>query len=227
MNEELWAGAEVKLEYAEFHFSEMARLVAIPERTAWDVALQASGTIIDGVWQRAFYAHLDALLSAARSIPEIIQCCFGHDPARQMKKWFGGLPAAEQDRRREFRKRFEQSYKTFRDLPLGEARHQIEHRTGVAPVEVTVIGRFGVTYTGGPAKPIPMSEAPIITDPNFPPSLVKAHALRPNWSDFTIQGQPLFDTCREYLDEAALLVAGARLLAEAVHGTNVLTVPPV
>jgi hypothetical protein len=225
MNEELWAGAELKLEYAQFHFNDMARLVAIPQRSAWDVAVLTSGAIIDNGWQRFFYAHLDALLSAARSVPEIIQCCFGHDQARQMKTWFVGLSADEQRRRRKFSKEFKVSYDGFRALPLGNARHISQHRTGVAPVEVRVTGRFGVTYIGGPAKTIPTSEARPLVDPNFPPSS-RNQEVRPTWSDFTIQGQPLFETCREYLNRAQELVEAARRISDDVHGTNVLTAPP-
>ena len=88
-------------------------------------------------WQRSFYAHLDAFLSAARSVPEIIQCCFGVDEGHPiMKSWFGKLPDTEQLRRHEFKKQFKISYDSFRALPLGKVRHISEHRTGVAPVKV-------------------------------------------------------------------------------------------
>jgi hypothetical protein len=55
------------------------RSIQSPEQTAINVALQASGAIIDTGWRRSFYAYLDAFLSTARSVPEIIQCCFGVD----------------------------------------------------------------------------------------------------------------------------------------------------
>ena len=71
MDEKLWAGVELKLLYAEFHFDMMGRSIQPPKQTSINVALQASG------WQRSFYAYLDAFLSTARSVPEIIQCCFG------------------------------------------------------------------------------------------------------------------------------------------------------
>ena len=223
---ELWAGAELKAQHASLHFTEMARLVA-REARGWEAPLEASGVTIGGNWQPSFYAHLDALLSAVHSIPEIIQCCFGYDRSRQMKDWFAALTAAEQARRSEFSEKFEPSHMAFRKLPLGEARHQIEHRTGVAPVEVTVIGRFGVTYRGGPATLVPMSETPVINDPNFPPSLARAHPLRPMWNDFTIQGQPLFETCQDYLNRAAQLISEARLVAARVHGDEDLSPPSI
>jgi hypothetical protein len=71
MDEKLWAGVKLKLLHAEFHFEMMGRSIQPPEQTAINVALQASGALIDTGWQRAFYAYLDAFLSAARSVPKI------------------------------------------------------------------------------------------------------------------------------------------------------------
>jgi hypothetical protein len=82
---ELWAGVDLKLQNAEFHLSQMQRSLEPPPRTGWTVALEASGAIIDTQWQRSFYAHFDAFLSAARSVAEVIRCCFGAD--RVMKAW--------------------------------------------------------------------------------------------------------------------------------------------
>jgi hypothetical protein len=85
MDEKLWAGVGLKLQNAEFHLLQMERSLDLPEPTA----LEASGMIVDTGWHRAFYAHLDAFLSAARSVPEIIQCCFGVDLGHpEMKEWF-------------------------------------------------------------------------------------------------------------------------------------------
>jgi hypothetical protein len=92
MDEKLWAGVELKLQYAEFHFDMLGRSLQPPKQTSTNVALQASGAIIDSAWQRSFYAYLDALLSTARSVPEIIQCCFGVDRRPpEMKEWFKKL----------------------------------------------------------------------------------------------------------------------------------------
>ncbi len=102
MHEELWASVELKLQNAEFHLRQMARSLESPERTATNVALEASDAIIDTGWQLSFYAHLDAFLSAARSVAEIIKCCLGVDRHREMKAWFDRLPAEERDRRCEF-----------------------------------------------------------------------------------------------------------------------------
>src|ERR1700730_8417137 len=108
MDEKLWAGVELKLLYAEFHFDMMGRSIQPPKQTSINVALQASGAIIGTGWQRSFYAYLDAFLSTGRSVPEIIQCCFGVDLGhREMKKWFNALTADEQVRRHDFKKAFE------------------------------------------------------------------------------------------------------------------------
>ena len=53
MDEELWAGVELKLQNAEFHLQQMARSLDPPEPTAMNVALEASGAIIDTGWQRS------------------------------------------------------------------------------------------------------------------------------------------------------------------------------
>ena len=60
--------------------------------------MQAGGAIIDTGWQRSIYPHLDAFLSTTRSIPEIIQCCFGVDDGnREIRDWFDKLSPDEQD----------------------------------------------------------------------------------------------------------------------------------
>src|SRR5258708_426560 len=144
MDEKLWTGVGLKIEYARFHLQRMGQALEPPERTQWNVAIEASGAIIDTGWQRSFYAHFDAFLSATRSVAEIINCCFGVDEHRAMKAWFDQLPAEEQVRRREFWKQFQVQYDRFCGSPLGAARRISEHRTGYAPVTVTISGMFGV-----------------------------------------------------------------------------------
>jgi hypothetical protein len=206
MDEKLWAGVELKLQYAEFHFDKLGRSLQPPKQTSTNVALQASGAIIDTGWQRSFYAYLDAFLSRARSVPEIIQCCFGVDDRgpREIKEWFKKLPADELDRRQEFKKHFKRHYDCFRALPLGRARHISEHRTGVAPVTVTISGRFGVTYIGNAVEHIPLSETRQIDDPELA-FLAHPIPVQPTWNDFTIEG---------------------RRIALQVHGTKSLSFPP-
>jgi hypothetical protein len=224
MHEELWAGVELKLQNAEFHLQRMGRSLEPPERTHRNVALEASGAIIDTGWQRSFYAHLDAFLSATRSVAEIIKCCFGVDSHPAMTAGFDQLPAEEQDRRRKFRRQFQTYYDGFCRLPLGTARHISEHRTGYAPVTVTINGSFGVTYTGGPVSRVPISETRQIDDPNFA-WLAKPHPVLPNWDNFDIEGQGLFPACQDYLDGARALMNDARRISGKVHGTNSLTPP--
>ena len=113
-----------------------------------------------------------------------------------MKEWFRKLPNDEQARRKEFKKEFEPHYKSFRELPLGTARHISEHRTGVAPASVTISGRFGVIHIGNATEPIPLSEARQIDDRNLA-LLAKALPIQPKWEDFDIEGQPLFRACRK------------------------------
>ncbi|MGI8570722.1 MAG: hypothetical protein ACR2KT_17585 [Methylocella sp.] len=167
MHEELWAGVELKLQNAWFHYHRMGRSLEPPKPTATNVALEAAGAIIDTNWQEAFYAHFDAFLSATRSVAEIIKCCFGVDNHPKMKDFLNSLPAGERERRDEFCKQFQTHYDCFCRPPLGEARHISEHRTGYAPVTVKISGFFGVTYTGGPAQRVPISEARQIDDPKL------------------------------------------------------------
>ena len=227
VHKELWAGVELKLQHAEFHLQRMGQSLEPPERTATNIALQAAGAIIGTGWQRSFYAHLDAFLSAARSVPEIIQCCFGVDEGHpDMRSWFRKLPEAERLRRQEFKKQFKGSYEGFRALRLGTVRHISEHRTGVAPVKVTISGLFGITYIGGPVTHVPISETRHIDDPSLS-WMAKPIPLRePSWDDFDIEGQPLFPACQDYFNGARALVESARHVADLVHGAMSLSSPP-
>ena len=72
MHEHLWAGVELKLQNAVFHLRQMERSIDRFEQTEESAELQASGAIFDTGWQQSIYAHVDAFLSAARSVPEII-----------------------------------------------------------------------------------------------------------------------------------------------------------
>jgi hypothetical protein len=227
MHEELWAGVELKNEHAAFFLERMGQALAPPERTQINVA-QASGANMVTGWQRSIYAYLDAFLAMARSVPEVIQACFGNDPL--MKTWFQSLPKAEQDRRKEFTTQFETAHKAFKALPLSNARNVSLHRSGVAPVEVTIAGRFGVSHVGTPVKRVADAESrPIVAGDD--PSLQWAATLppvpvEPRWTDFTIDGRPLFPECRAYREEAAQLLARGRAISNSVHGTESLTPPP-
>ena len=229
MHEELWAGVELKINNAEFFLEEMGKALLPPERTQMNVALQTTGAIIDTGWQRSFYAHLDAFLAMARSVPEIIQCCFGWDTSDAMKSWRDRLSTTEEKRRREFKKSFKGAYKTFRKLPLSNARNISLHRTGVAPVEVNIIGRYGISYIGTPVSHVPTAEGEeiaagddqalqwVATMPPVP--------VQPAWPDFKVNGKSLFTECRAYLDGAKNLLARARGISLQVHDNESLTPP--
>lgn len=117
----------------------------------------------------------------------------------------------------------------FRNLPLSTAQNITMHRTGFAPVEVTISGRFGVSYTGSPVQRVPDIETRPIApsdDPADPAVLWAATQLpvpvRPIWTDFTIAGRPLFPECEAYLGHAQTLVEHACSIAQQVS----LTPPP-
>jgi hypothetical protein len=74
-----WGGVDLKVRHAKFFLDEMARSLQPPERTPTNVTQQSAGAMIDTSWQHSFYAYLDAFLAMARSIPEVINCCFGED----------------------------------------------------------------------------------------------------------------------------------------------------
>lgn len=224
MHEKLWAGVELKLEYAKFHLEKMAGSLQPPERTTHNVARQAAGAIIDTGWQRAFYAHSDAFLAAARSVPWIIEACFGHDRNRQMKNWFDGLPIPEQDRRQQFSSQFKAARGKFDQLPLTNARNMSYHRAGFAPVEVTISGRFGVTHTGGPAERVPIAETRQTNDEHS--WMDTPVPIQPMPKDFTINGKPLFDECKTYLGAARQLIHDACSISTTEHGAASLTRPP-
>jgi hypothetical protein len=156
--EGLWAGIDLKHDHAQFHFERMSAALHPPEATAFTAIMASRGAIIGHEWHRPFYAHLDAFLSAARSIPELIRCCFGYDTDNRMRRWFSALNASERARRRLFSESFEASYVAFRQLPLGTARHESEHRKGYPPATVTTTGLLGVTYAGDPITRLPSSE---------------------------------------------------------------------
>src|ERR1700682_620143 len=233
MHEELWAGPDLKLQYAEFHLQKMQQSLEGPPRDQTSVALQAAGAIIDTGWQRSFYLHLDAFLSTTRSVPEIIQCCFGEDAATQSKSnkrmsdWFQKqLSSDERGRRRQFKTQFASYYRDFRSRRLSEVRHNIEHRTGVTPATFTIKGLFGDTHTGSPTQPVPISETRKIDDPDLA-FLAKPNPIQPRWDDFEIEGKPGFPACREHLDAAIALVAQGRKIVEVVHGTKQVSIPPI
>src|SRR6202049_4683346 len=154
MHDELWAGVSFKLESAFFHFQRMETSINPPALSGTYAAIEAARGIVDRGWQRSLYPHLDALLSATRSVPWIIKCCFGKDTANSvMKAWFKVLPLAEQDCRTEFQKQFQSYHDAFSNLPLSGARDVSVHRTGLPKVEAKITGMFGVIYQAAQLSP--------------------------------------------------------------------------
>jgi hypothetical protein len=146
---------------------------------------------------------------------------------KKMREWFKQLSTDEQDRRTKFKTQFAGDYRGFRSRRLSEVRHNIEHRTGVAPVTVTIKGAFGDTHKGSPTQQVPISETRQMDDPTAALLLAKPHPIQPRWSDFEIEGKPLFAECREHLDAAIALVAQGRKIADLVHGTGQVSIPPI
>jgi hypothetical protein len=226
MNEELWAGPDLKVGYGLFHLQNMQKALDLPD--GWYAAYEALRTFVDTGWQRSLYPHFDAFLMTLRSVPEIIRCCFGVDRnTKHIRPWFNQLPPTEQAVRQAFQSAYEPHYQAFRALPLSTERHTIEHRSGVANVKVTITGPFGIVHVGGPAAPVPLTETREIAGmhPDLAP-LLKPRRVHPGWQDFTIDGRPLFAECQQYLDRAGALVNEARQLSIQVHGTLKLTPPP-
>src|SRR5438552_225668 len=115
MFEELWQGIDFKLEETDFFLDRMGK-VLVPRRytdPTWHPAYGHGGAI----WQPDFYYYLDAFIAAARSVPDIIQKCFGWDD-KSKDKWPEPLEPDEIDRRKRFQVEFRDLYRNVSDLPL-------------------------------------------------------------------------------------------------------------
>src|SRR5262249_36507278 len=102
-------------------------------------------------------------------------------------------------------------------FPLSEQRNISFHRTGYPDVEVKITGRFGIDHIGTPVKAVPSGESRLLDDiGDDPAQMFEATQpllpIQPKWSDFTVDGKPLFVECKSYLDSANQLVARAREL---------------
>jgi hypothetical protein len=227
VSQQLWAGVELKLAYAHFHLEEMGRSISYRQPSQHEVAVMTSGAVFGGNWQRTFYPHFDAFLAAARSIPSIIEACFGADRgSSEMKEWFGNLNSDERDRRSRFRRALSDSllYKACNDHPLTHARNTVLHRTGVAALQVKISDFFGVVHTGGP-----LSKIPTATSHPSNQWIPGSHPMQIEpWhgGEFTIDGVPLFESCHGYLDAATKLISEAREIVGRIHGHSPLTSPP-
>jgi hypothetical protein len=235
MNEELWLGVDLKIEYAAFHLGEMRRSISYQQPRAMEVAQMSAGAIVGKDWQRSFYPHFDAFLVNARSVPMIIEACFGYDKVRgEMTCWLESRDDDEKLWRRRFAKEFKSSpvYKEFRKHPLTKVRNRVVHRTGVASVEIRISNIFGVVYVGSPVSKIPMSASrPTDGDTSSDPAHhfirgVHQMPIEPHNGAFTHAEKPLFALCEAYLEAAKVLVVEARNIAQRVHGDIRLSPPP-
>jgi hypothetical protein len=232
MHEHLWAGVDRKLQDAQFSLNERGRSLQPPERTHMNVVQQSTGAIIDTRWQDSFCAHVDTFLAKVRSIPGVIESCFGADRGGPpMKHWFDALPLAEQTRRQTFSDQFQTDRKAFGRHRLTNERNVSEHRLGFPSVEGKVVGPFGDVHVATPVKSIPTAESRSFGDPGNDAALLWAatqppQPVQPRWDQFTIGGKPLFPECGAYLTLAQQLVDHARGISQRVHGTDSLTTPP-
>jgi hypothetical protein len=235
---DLWSAVEYKQTGAEFFFKEMGRDIQPPHlgNPTMVAIVVSTGAIVGSPWQERFYHHLDAFLTMARSIPEIIQCNFGLDPSPSMRRWISNLNSLEEARRRTFQDRFDPLRRMFGELPLSGARNITLHRTGVPPVMAQVIGRWG-TYTGSPLTTMPQSELLPIVAGNDPALQWAAteppQPVQPRAADFslvlpvgtTTSRVELFPECRAFLEASRKLISDAKNIADAVHGSQPLTPP--
>jgi hypothetical protein len=201
----------------------MSRSIERPEQTTDYVVQVSSGAIVGNLWTPSLYPRFDAFIAMTRSIPEIITCCFGYDRSSAMVARFTSLDKAEQTRRIKFSSEFKADYNNFGQHPLSNVRNISFHRAGYLSVEVRITGHFGVEHIGSPVKPVPIAEI----NPNHPgpPFRQVALPLGPKWSDFTIDGKPLFAECQAYLQRASNLRAKANEICQGVHDTHALTPP--
>jgi hypothetical protein len=227
MHHILWAGIDLKLGHAQFFLDEMSRSLQRPPRTEALAAAISADVNGDTRWQLSFYANLDAFLVMTRSIPAIIEYCFGKDPQTK-KVAFESLDGDEQNRRLKFSEEFDKPHGEFRQHPLSKQRNISFHRTGYPDVEVKIAGHFGIDYIGNPIKAVPTGENRPSENIGDDPAKMFAATLpplpiQPRFSDFTIDGKPLFEECKSYLDRASELVARARKISQRVHGYKPLT----
>jgi hypothetical protein len=199
--------------------------------------LSCPGTIIHHSWHDTFNSELNAFLSTARSIPDVIQNRFGYDKPH-LNSWLLALDQQEQDRRKDFQKQFKAKFDPFRQLPLNGERNEAHHGSGVAHWEARVKGRWG-TYIGGPTKPIPSTESPpAVPGEDSALAILAANSILPIepmhtdfwWAipqpDGSVRSLPLFLECRSFLPAATGLVIHARQLFQNIHNGHPFTLPP-
>jgi hypothetical protein len=238
-HDDLWVVINKRVEAAAFFLNEMSRDIQPPSASAPHQpqlgATLATGVVVSHPWQEKFYYHFDAFLAMTRSVPEIIRWLFGvDDKFRPFLRWLTGLNAAEQARRGNFQSQFDKAFDSFVRMPLSDVRNGTLHRTGVAPVEVRVIDRWGTLFVGTPLQQIPLTESLPASAP-LSAAGEPLQQLEPQASNFlititsggTTSTVGLFPESQKYLGAARKLVVDARKISDAVHGSDALTMPRV
>lgn len=234
MHEELWQGIEFKLAEADFFLNQMGKVLRPPQlnNPTWHPAYG----LPMAQWQPDFYFYLDAFIGATRSVPDIIQKCFGWDK-RSKEEWPQPPDAEEISRREKFQAEFTGLYLTFHRQPLSRVRVGTFHWRGVPSVQTKAKVFGGQEYTGKPGQFIPSAapkQFPPGTDPAFLAIFSKPLPVEPSWQDFTLEiprddgtteSSPLFPACRAYLSSAQQLVDESKELCERLHRGSKLTPP--
>ena len=236
-----WDGVRFKLDMARFFLGEMKRdLIPATAELEFSYNQQRRTSPPMNRWAPKFYYHLDAFLTATRSVDLVITTTFGIDKLLK-KRWTDNLKTLERTKRDSFQSAYDLIAVPFRTHLLTHIRNVSIHRSGTPSVEVAVLGRYGTHYSGGPTQILPTFEQPqqlTAADPNHPPPKWRNPmiiAIEPGPDDFVVQeampdgsprNHPLFPSCDAYLQSASQLVDEAKSLAVSVH-THPVTPPPL
>lgn len=235
MREELWQGTDFKLAEARFFLDQMDKVLLPPQFNdpTWHPAYTHSVT----QWQPDFYFYLDAFIGATRSVPDVIQKCFGWDN-RSTKEWLQPPDADEIARREKFQAEFTGLYRAFYRQRLSRVRVGTFHWRGVPSVQTKGKVFLGQEYTGKPGQLIPSAASrqfPPETDPALAAIFSQPRPVEPSWEDFTVEiprddgtteSNPLFPECKAYLNLAQQLVKESKELCERIHRGSKL-IPPL
>jgi hypothetical protein len=235
-HQHLWEGVDLKLQAARTTVEEMRKVLQPAPKTAWTIVQESTGAIVGGPdWQSKFWPLVNRFLAEVRSVPAIIEACFGKDDgSREMKSWWKGLAPDEQQRRQAFSALFQPERKTIDLHALTPQRNISEHRRGIVEMEANVVGPFGAVHRATPTNRILDAECRPL-DPNINndqgaqwAATQPSQPIRPTPEQFTITSakKPLFPECEAYLALAEQVVAKARAISASEHGTKSLTMPP-
>ncbi|SRR5712692_9585131 len=234
----MWNSIYFKVNEASFFLEQMSKDLVPPEmgdNAQLARAMAAGGAIVDHPWQRRFYFHLDAFLTSARSVPDIIMFQFGVD--KLTTNWVAGLPQPEQQNRRQFADQFRPVREGVRQHRVSTVRNITVHREGTPHVEAELVDPWGNVHQGGPTIHVdnavlaPASAG--LAAGEYPPV-----PLRPNWSHFKLivplpsgstTSERLQPALEDYLRMVQQAVDAARTIAQSVYGTTEprLTEPPL